>query len=82
MCQEIARAGNGTYIRADNTNNAMKVIQSELDKIAHEDVESKVYSEYNEQFPPIVLIVIIILVIELIILERKNGLFRNFKLFD
>jgi Ca-activated chloride channel family protein len=82
MCQEIARAGNGTYIRADNTNNAMKVIQSELNKIAHEDVESKVYSEYNEQFPPIVLIVIIILIIELIILERKNGLFRNFKLFD
>ncbi len=82
MCKEIAQAGNGTYVRADNTNTAMKVIQAELEKVSKDEVESKVYSEYNEQFPPIVWIVLILLVIELILLERKNGLFRNFKLFN
>ncbi len=82
MCMEIAQAGNGTYVRADNTNNAMKVIQAELDKISKSDVESKVYSEYNEQFPPIAWVALVLLVVEIFILERKNGLFKNFKLFE
>ncbi len=82
MCMEIAQAGNGTYVRADNTNNAMRVIQAELDKISKSDVESKVYSEYNEQFPPIAWVALALLVVEIFILERKNGLFKNFKLFE
>lgn len=82
MCMEIAQAGNGTYVRADNTNNAMKVIQAELDKISKSDVESKVYSEYNEQFPPIAWFALVLLVVEIFVLERKNGLFKNFKLFE
>ena len=82
MCQEIAMAGNGIYVRADNTNNAMKVINEELIKVAKSDVETKVYSEYNEQFPAIAWIALILLVLELFILERKNGLFKGFKLFD
>lgn len=82
MCREIAVAGEGAYIHADNTNDAIKALQKELDKISKDDVDSKVYSEYDEQFPPIAWIIIALLIIEIIILERKNGLFRDFKLFD
>ena len=82
MCQEIAMAGNGIYVRADNTNNAMRVIQTELEKVSKDEVETKIYSEYNEQFSTIAWIVLVVLTIEIFILERKNGLFRNFKLFD
>ena len=82
MCQEIAKAGNGIYVRADNTNNAMRILQSELQKISKDEVEKKIYSEYNEQFPAIAWFALILLVAEIFILERKNGLFRNFKLFN
>lgn len=81
MCREIAQAGNGVYVRADNTNSAMKVIQGEINNIAKDETESKIYSEYNEQFPPIAWFALVILILEIFILERKNGLFRNFKLF-
>ena len=50
MCQEIAAAGNGVYIRIDNTNNAQKILQKEIDKLAKADIETAVYSEYDEQF--------------------------------
>ena len=50
MCQEIAAAGNGVYIRIDNTNNAQRVLQQELDKLAKADIETTIYKEYNEQF--------------------------------
>ena len=34
MCREIAEAGDGIYVRCDNTNTATKAIQKELDKLA------------------------------------------------
>lgn len=80
--QEIAMEGNGIYVRADNSNEAMRYMQKELDKIAKDDVETKVYSEYNEQFPVLAWIAIALLLLEYFLMEKKNGLFRNFKLFD
>jgi Ca-activated chloride channel family protein len=74
--------GNGIYVRADNSNEAMRYMQKELDKIAKDDVETKVYSEYNEQFPVLAWIAIALLLLEYFLMEKKNGLFRNFKLFD
>lgn len=50
MCQEIAKAGNGMYIRVDNTNSAEKVLNNEIAKLSKADVESQVYTEFDEQF--------------------------------
>ncbi|MDR3267184.1 MAG: VWA domain-containing protein [Tannerella sp.] len=82
MCQEIAKAGNGLYVRADNTNGALKALQNELDKMSKSDVESQVYSEYDEQFPTIAWIALMLLVLELLIFERKNRIFSKVKLFS
>jgi Ca-activated chloride channel family protein len=82
MCQEIAKAGNGLYVRADNTNNALRALQSELDKMSKSEVESTVYSEYDEQFPTIAWIALILLIVELLIFERKNRIFSKVKLFS
>ena len=82
MCQEIAKTGNGIYVRVDNTNNAQKAIISEIDKMAKADVETKVYTEYNEQFQAVAWIILILLLAEMLILERKNPLFRNIHLFS
>ncbi len=82
MCQEIAQAGQGVYVRADNTNSALKALQGELDKMAKSEVESQVYSEYDEQFPLLVWIALILLITEFLTSERKNRLFKNVKLFS
>ena len=50
MCQEIAAAGHGTYVRADNTNSALRALQKEIDKMNKSELDSKVYSEYDERF--------------------------------
>jgi Ca-activated chloride channel family protein len=82
MGQQIAEAGGGVYVRADNATNAMKVLKEEMDKVAKGETESKVYSEYNEQYQIIAWIVLLLLLLEFCILERKNGFFAKFKLFD
>ena len=82
MCREIAQAGNGVYIRVDNSGSAQSLLQKEIDKLTKSDLESTVYSNYNEQFHAIAWIILFLLIVEVLILERKNPLFKNFKLFS
>ena len=82
MCQEIAAAGNGVYIRIDNTNNAQKLLQKEIDKLAKADMETTTYSDYNEQFMVMAWIAFIILLIEMLVMVKKNPRIKKFNLFD
>lgn len=82
MCQEIAKAGGGAYIRVDNTNAAQKLLQKEIDKLAKADQETVVYSAFDEQFQIVAWIAFILLAIEMVIMLKKNPLFKNIKLFN
>ncbi len=82
MCQEIAKEGKGIYVRVDNTNNAQRAISKEIDKMAKSDVETQVYTEFNEQFQAVAWLILLFLMAEMLITERKNPLFRNIHLFS
>ena len=82
MCQEIAAAGKGIYVRADNTNSALHTLQKEIDKMQKAEQESQVYSEYDEQFQSLAWIVLLLLIAEYIIMDRRNRIFRRVKLFS
>ena len=82
MCQEIARDGKGLYVRVDNTNSAQRAIEQEINKMSKSDIESKVYTEFNEQFQSVAWIILLLLLAELLILECRNPLFRNIHLFS
>lgn len=82
MCQEIAKDGKGIYVRVDNSNSAQKAISQEISKMAKSDVESKIYTDFNEQFQAIAWIILLLLLAEMLILDRKNPLFKNVHLFS
>lgn len=82
MCQEIASAGKGLYVRADNTNSALKTLQKEIEKLNKTELDSKVYSEYDEQFQMLTWIALFILILEFFVLGRKNRIFKKVKLFS
>lgn len=81
MCREIARAGGGMYVRVDNTNNAERALNAEISKLAKADVETQVFTEFNEQFQVLAWLALILLAVEAMLLNRKNPLFKNVKLF-
>ncbi|MGN0309232.1 MAG: VWA domain-containing protein [Bacteroides sp.] len=81
MCQQIAKAGNGIYVRVDNSNAAQKAITQEIDKMAKADVETQIYTDFNEQFQAVAWCILLLLLIEMLILERQNPLFKNIHLF-
>lgn len=81
MCKQVAQAGGGAYIHVDNTSLAQRQLNDELTKLQKGDISSVVYSEYDEQFQAVGILVLILLIIEMLILERKNTFFKKIKLF-
>ena len=82
MGQEIAAAGNGMYVRADNTNSALKALQKEIEKMNKTELDSKVYSEYDEQFPLLAWIALGLLLFDIFVLDTKNKLMKKINFFD
>ena len=81
MCQQVAEAGSGTYIHVDNTNDAQEKLNDELTKLQSGETNSVIFSEYNEQFQAFGLILIFLLIAEICVLESKNPLMKNVRLF-
>ena len=81
MCREIASAGNGIYVRCDNTNTAMKTIEKEIDKIATQEIETQVFTDYNEQFQSFALIALLIILVDFFIFNRKNKSITRMDIF-
>jgi len=82
IAQDIAVAGNGIYIRVDNTNNALKALQKELNKKTKSEVESKVYTSYDEKYAIPAWVLLFLLFVEFFILDRKNRILSKIKLFS
>lgn len=81
MCKEIAQAGNGIYVRCDNTNTATKAIQKELDSLATQEIETTTFTDYNEQFQSFALIALLLLLIDYFIFNRKNKSLTRLDIF-
>lgn len=81
MCKDLAKAGGGAYIHVDNTNAAQEQLNNELTKLEKGELTSVIYSEYDEQFQAFGVLVLLLLIIEVCVLESRNPLLKNVKLF-
>lgn len=81
MCRDIASAGNGTYIHVDNTSTAQEQLNNEIGKMQKGDMQSVVYSEYDEQFQAFGILALLLIIIEVCVSEAVNPYFRRLTLF-
>ena len=82
MCREIAKAGKGIFVRADNTNTALRALTAELDKLAKSEIETKVFTEHNEQFQSFAFFALFLLILDFFVFYRKNKRLSKIKIFD
>lgn len=74
LLKEIAQVTGGKYFRATN-NKKLTEIYDEIDKLEKTDVEEFKYTNYEEQFRPLVLLAGLLLLLELLL---KYTVFRSF----
>jgi Ca-activated chloride channel family protein len=81
ILKQIAVAGNGIYVRASNSDLGLDKIYNEIRKLKKQELESKVFTEYNEQFQIFASISLILLLAEFLIMDRKNRRLANIRLW-
>ena len=81
ILKRIAMSTNGSYVRANNSNIGLDEIFSEIRKMKKEDLESSMYTEYNDQFQIFAALSLLLLIIDFIIMDRKNRRLANIRLF-
>ena len=82
MCRQIAEAGSGIYVRADNSNTALKAVSGQIGEMQKGNLETKSYAEYDEKFYIFVWIALFLLVIEFYVFNRQNKALNKIKWFD
>jgi len=81
ILKKIALSTNGNYVRASNSNIGLDEIFAQIKKMKKQDLESTMYTEYNDQFQIFAAITLLMLLIDFIIMERKNRRLANIRLF-
>ena len=81
ILKKIAISSNGSYVRASNSNIGLDQIFNEIKKLKKQEMESTMYTEYNDQFQIFAAISLILLFAEFIIMDRKNRRLANIRLF-
>lgn len=81
MCKKIAEAGKGTYIHVDNSSTAEEKLDKELSAMQKGEIDSVAYSDFDEQFQAVAILVLLLLMAEAVLLSRKNHVTDRWKLF-
>jgi Ca-activated chloride channel family protein len=82
MLAEIAREGDGKYFRASSGNIGLNDLYAVLNKMEKSEIDAKEFSEYEEQFPFIIWIVLSLLIIDILIMERKNKWLQKIRILQ
>ena len=79
VLEEIAKAGNGLYVRAGNSEFGLNPIIDDIRRMEDEMYSSIVFEEYDEQFMYFLGIALFFFVIEMLIGDRrpKRHLFKR-----
>lgn len=72
VLQEVAKAGNGAYVRAGNSEFGLNPIIEDLRKLEDEKYSSVVFEEFDEQFMYFLAIALFFFVLEMLIGDRRS----------
>lgn len=81
MLQQIAAAGNGKFVRANNSKAGLDEIFDDINKLEETEIESKMYSEYEDRFQYFIGVALLLLIIEVLMVERKSKWSGKINLF-
>jgi len=82
MLQEIAAAGNGVYIRSGEARLGLNTLFDEISRMEKQELEARIYSDYDERFQYFFGLGLILLFIEFFIMNRKNRWMKKIKIFE
>ena len=81
VLKNIAATTGGSYVRASNTSIGLEEVFGEIKNMEKDELESKQFTDYNDQFQIFIAAAIFFLILNFLIMERKNPGLENLKFF-
>ena len=82
MLQQIAAAGNGDYVRANNTQAGLSKIFEKINALEKSEIETRMFTDYEDQFQYFLGFGLLLLFLEFLIFDRKTRWASNIRLFE
>lgn len=79
--QQIAKAGEGLYVRASNSDVGLTQLLDEVNQMEKTLMEERIYSDYAEKYQYFLLVGLFFIFVEFMILGRRNKHFMKINIF-
>ena len=79
---KIASASKGEYIDGNNTEDALELVKTKLDKIDKSEFESSQFVEYKQRFQIFILLSLLFIISDIFIFQTKTKWIQNLNLFN
>lgn len=80
--RQIASLTSGRYVRANNTSLGLNEIYNDIGKMKKSEVNSVMYTEYNDQFLIPAVMILLLLLADFLIMDRKNRFISTLGIAD
>jgi Ca-activated chloride channel family protein len=81
ILQEIAETTKGVYVQASSSDIGLDAILTKIGELDKKEMESRMYSDYEDQFQLFLLVALLFFVIESFISERVSKLWKKLNVF-
>lgn len=82
ILQDISAAANGLYVQASSSDIGLDAILNKIAELDKKQLESKMYSDYEDQFQWFLGVSLLFLLIESLLSERVSKLWKKLNLFN
>lgn len=82
ILQDIAGKANGVYVQASSSDVGLDAIMNKIEELDKKQLESKAFSDYEDQFQWFLGAALLFLIIESVISERISKLWKKLNLFN
>jgi len=82
MLQQIAAAGEGSYIRASNSTTGLQTVFNQINQMEKSEIDSKIFTDYEDQFQWFIGLALLLLVIEMLLSTSRKKWEKMFNFFD
>ncbi len=81
MLSEVAEAGGGYYVGANNASVGVETLFSKIEQLDKKTFDTRNFSDYETRFQYVLAVIIILLILEIFIFHKKNKFFNHRNLF-
>jgi Ca-activated chloride channel homolog len=81
ILKQIAAKGNGVYVQASQADLGLDAILDKIDELDKAKIDSKMYTDYEDQFQWFIGLTLFFLLVEFFISERTSEWYKKLNLF-